>query len=186
MIYLPFLPREKIKHPALLLTALIRIGASYFFFIDLWVGWIIWTVLDTLDSIPLRNFAKLTAIEYEIFDKYIDNVVYIVMLLASIKYGVFWPLLVLVFARIIGEILFFRTKDEKYLIYFPNLFEPYWLWTVAATSPLIPTFLDIFKTTNGLIYLVLLKLLQEAIKHYFGPKYIFPIVDRFMGRDYNL
>lgn len=183
MIYLPFLPREKVKHPALLLTALVRIGASSFFFVDLWMGWIIWVILDSLDSIPWRNFAKLTTIEYEIFDKYVDDVVYIVMLLVSIQYGVFWPLLVLVFARVIGEILFFKTKDEKYLIYFPNLFEPYWLWAVAAASPLVPSFFDVFKTTNGLIYLVLFKMLHEFIKHYFGPKYIFPTVDKLMRRD---
>lgn len=182
-LHLPFLSKEKIKHPAFLLTVFLRIGASYFFFVDPWIGWVIWITLDALDSIPLRNYARLTIMEYEIFDKYLDDVVYLVMLLSSIKYGVFWPLLGLLFARMIGEILFFKTKDEKYLIYFPNLFEPYWFWTVVVISPLSPSVLEIFKDTNGLIYLVLLKMIQEFIKHYFGPKYIFHVVDRLMGRD---
>lgn len=183
MIHLYFPSREKIKHPAVLATAALRIAASGIFFIDFWIGWLVWLLLDFLDTIPFRNFAKLTAFEYETFDKYVDDVILVILLLASIKYGVFWPLLTLFLLRIIGEALFFKTKDEKYLIYFPNLFEPYWVWSIATLSPLFPSFLEVFKSINGLIYLILLKMLQEFIKHYFGPKYIFPMVDRVMRRD---
>jgi hypothetical protein len=177
------LSKKKFRHPAFWLMLLIRIIGAFLFFINPWLGWLTFIFLDLIDSIPWRDVAKLGSFEYEMIDKDVDTFIFVVMLMSSFYSDAFLALLGLLLFRLIGQMLFIRTKNESFLIIFPNLFEAYWLWAIAIPLLDLPPNLFFLKTNAGLDLVLLLKMGQELIKHKLGPRYVFPKIDQLWNKN---
>lgn len=90
---------------------------------------IVW-VLDLVDSVPMkikygRNY--LYSDEYQIDDKINDIIIYFFVLeifyILQPELDMFMIFFTLAFLyRLVGVILYIRTKDDKYIIYFSNFF----------------------------------------------------------------
>lgn len=173
---------KRMKHPAFLIMLSLRLGESFVFFLNPWIAWLLATFLDMLDSIPWRDMARLTSFEYEVVDRYVDSFIAFVMLLVAVGSVSFGLLSALLVFRLVGSVLFIRTKNQHSLIFFANFFEAYWLWAIALPLINLPTWGAFLVSKTGLVFLLVLKMVQELIKHHFGPEYIFPHTDRLWNK----
>ncbi len=99
-------------------------------------------------------------------DKILDYWFYIFVILFSLNYAIFPLLLVLFIYRSIGQFLTMKRYEEKDLIWFPNLFELYFISFIISwyLIPLRP----FFNGTNNILLLILLlplALSREYIIH---------------------
>lgn len=122
---------------------------------------------DMIDSIFYRQ-AKINKWIYEIIDKNLDFIWYIVSLvyayLSGFPYiGIFVALLVF---RLIGQILYFTTRNEKYFIYFPNLYENIFILLVfIRTFPGIGINVGTIRFWLVVLVVELIKIVQEIVVH---------------------
>lgn len=169
------------RHPLYWLVTGVRCLGSLILLVNPALGWIVYAVLDIADGQLLPNIAGMNSVAYHIWDKYIDTVAFIAMLAVAIPYGALLPLVPLFLYRLIGQILFWRTLNERILIYFPNLFEAVWLWLVVGRQ------LGWWSTNSsnawiGLGFMIALKEFQEIYCHFLAPKYLIPRWRRFIDR----
>lgn len=162
------------RHPLFWLVTFARCGGAFIVFINPLWGYIVYIILDIADGQILPNFAGMSPLVYHIWDKYVDLFVFIVMLFSSVSYGVFNLLLILLLYRLIGQIIFWKTKNDRYLLAFPNMFEVVWLWAVVGKQINLTQKLNNIQYVNLLIILIVLKEFQELLVHLWGPKKIFP------------
>ena len=101
----------KIAVPALMLK---------FPFAGLWGNYF----LDVVDGDILR-FLGMPEFTYQSIDKVCDLVSYFFMLGLGMRLKVRKLIIVLFFYRLIGQILFFVTRNEAVFFYFQNLLEPF-------------------------------------------------------------
>lgn len=90
---------------------------------------VVW-LFDTMDSIPMRvqygsNWGL--NIEYQIYDKYADLILYFVILMLHLihvrRIGTFEIVFISLYIfRMIGIVLFLTYRDSIYLVLFPNFF----------------------------------------------------------------
>ncbi|HSX49098.1 MAG TPA: hypothetical protein VLE44_02470 [Candidatus Saccharimonadales bacterium] len=99
-------------------------------------------------------------------DKILDYWFYIFVLLFSLNYSIFPLLLILFMYRSIGQFLTMKRYEEKDLVWFPNLFELYFISFVISWY-LIPLRI-LFIGSNNILLLILLlpfALAREYIIH---------------------
>lgn len=136
-------------------------AAVYIYFNPLW-GFILTLLFDLSDSMLVTRTVKPDRMSYNKLDKSLDWVGYFFMLLTGIKFGIFWPLFLLLAFRLAGQILFVRTKSERFFILFPSFFEATFVWLVLMDG----------KNLIWLIILLAIKESQEISLHYFFPLYL--------------
>lgn len=82
---------------------------------------LIFDTFNTFDKFTIKDYTNTTSYLYQ--DKIIDNL----MRFVSLSYNYNDMLAFLYVFRSIGEILMFITNNEKFLFYFPDLFQIYYL-----------------------------------------------------------
>ena len=112
-----------LKKPLVIVTLLVRLLTALYILFDPFWGVVLSMFFDTFDNRVLLRKAKMDRGEYTVIDKRVDWVSYMVMLYVASFTDVFPVLLILLAFRFIGQLLFERTKNERYLVYFPNFFE---------------------------------------------------------------
>lgn len=152
-------------HPLTLLVIFLRVGAALSLFLVPVEGYIATVVFDWVDAMILLHIVHITRKQYQYFDKMLDLVSFVAMLLVGIRYGMFWPLLFFFVYRLIGYWLYMRTHDQRYFVYFPNFFEVVFLWTVVGKAMGITDHLVPSAYWTWLVVLFLLKELHEAYIH---------------------
>ncbi|MCJ7827977.1 hypothetical protein MUP65_02435 [Patescibacteria group bacterium] len=155
---------KKLLVAAMFFLAIVRLGFAGLIFYAPLLAVILTLIADSLDYDFLAFFGVKRQ-SYQLFDKYLDFGWYIFILI----YLSFQPLSVwlwicfvaLFVYRLIGEVIFCLTKDEKYLFFFANLFEPvFWLWLI------FPALFSHLTTVLVVVFMLLpFKLLQEHIIH---------------------
>ena len=104
-------------------TIILRtLSAIFIYFSHLW-GFVAFVFVDWIDSQTLIYLVGLRRNEYELLDKYIDWMGYLVMLTVSFNSHFFYLLLLLSIYRLIGQVIFVFIQNEKIFLYFPNFFE---------------------------------------------------------------
>lgn len=105
-------------------AVLIRIGSIYFVIKWPLVGWAIIFLVDTIDYF-FAIHAGLTFKRYQYIDKSLDllNDLYLVIGAFVIGLPYFFIYIVLFIIRIIGEVLYLKTRSDKFLVMFPNVIE---------------------------------------------------------------
>ncbi len=143
------------------IVVLIRIFSLVFFFIDPLLGWIVCFVLDTADYAFALRFMN-SYDEYQNIDKVLDlfSRVYFVFTAYIFSWPYAWIFVLLFFIRLVGDILYFYTKKEKYFFYFPNIIEYFFLLFIF----ILPS-ISVEKIIFILIISIVVKIVQEYILH---------------------
>jgi len=150
------------------ITVALRLTAAlYIFWNPLW-GMLASFFMDWFDSYLLIQRNGFSRNDYEMLDKQLDQVWSVVMLLAGLgtPYGML--LLVLFAFRLLGHAVYLAVKDTRIFLFFPNVFEFAFLWFVALV-PLGSTKVAMYTV---LVWLVVGKLIQEAILHWIWPAWL--------------
>jgi hypothetical protein len=167
------LAAEKIYKPFWFWSVLVvRLIASFLFFFNNLVAFLIFLFLDVLDEQIWSRTSDFKDSKYQILDKYVDIPPCLAMLLSSYNNYYFMPMLFLSVFRLLGVFIFLATRKEKLLVFFPNFFESVWIWAVLL--PEVFPKIHFYKTADItiLVFLFVLKLIQELIIHFYGA-YIF-------------
>ena len=166
--------RRLFRHPLFWIVTFARCSGAFIIFINPFWGYFIYVILDIADGQILPNFAGMNPLAYHLWDKYVDTFVFFVMLIVTIPYGIFTPLLFLLLYRLVGQLIFWETKNDRYLLVFPNIFEIVWLWMIVGKQINLIQQLNHSQSISFLILLSVFKEFQELLVHLWGPKKIFP------------
>ena len=151
-----------------LVIALIRIAGSVFVTRWAFVGGLIAVFVD-LSDLFWRSIIDLGGISnYQNWDKWLDQVYIVLFLIVALKWaGPARKIAIVLFSwRLIGFIIFEITQTREVLLFFPNVFE-FWFLFVASLPHWLPNFS--FKrgpTLAWLGFLVALKEFQEYALHW--------------------
>jgi len=116
-------------------------------------GFILVTFFDWIDFSPfLANKFNIKA--YHFYDKGLDFYSYIFMSIYFLASKTFFVFLILLIARLVGDLLFLKKNNRILFLFFPNLIEPLFLALLIQDHYQINFWL-------ALIILVTLKLVQE-------------------------
>lgn len=148
--------------------ALLRLFIPLIIFINPIWGAITMLFLDLIDYQIIVGIYKVDRLTYEIYDKLLDYYGYLLILIylltnleitnIVLQFAIFYFTI-----RTIGELIFSLNKNEKILLIFPNIFEPYfWIWLYN------PALIDTLSENIKLLFLFLLplKLIHEYIVHF--------------------
>lgn len=107
---------------------------------------------------------------YQAFDKWLDLYMITIAVIVSLRFAKIekWTSVILYSIRVIGVILFEITQLQTLLVFFPNVFDFFFLFIV-----IVKKFWPNFRLTKKNIWLVLIALtisksIQEVSLHYFG------------------
>lgn len=166
------------------IVGLVRFSAAFLMYWNILWGWILSAFLDIIDCNILMQWGTLTSLQYQKADKVIDLLVQLVMLAIAFPSKYFVFLLVLYFLRFVGQALFWKTANDKFLILFPNIFETFWLWLICIPSLGIPFLIQPTIYFFCLLVLLIVKITQELIVHKLGGlRAIFPWVNKLVYED---
>ncbi len=160
------LTKKQIK--ILFFLSLLRIFFPLVIFTNPVWGAITMFFLDLIDYQIIVGLYKVKRITYELYDKFLDHYGYILVMLYMLinleitniilQFTIFYFII-----RTIGEIIFSLIKNEKILIFFPNIFELYF-WTWLYNPSLIDTFPENIKLL--LVFLLPCKIIHEYVVHF--------------------
>lgn len=87
--------------------------------------WGVWGnyFLDVLDG-DVLHFLGMGEFTYQTMDKAADLWSYVFMLFLGLRFRIKRLVIILFAYRLVGQILFFMTRDEKIFFYFQNFLEP--------------------------------------------------------------
>jgi hypothetical protein len=127
-------------------------------------AWLLVSVLDIFDyGLCLRSGLSYSA--YQKIDKVLDFSarVYFVIVAYVLMWEFAFIFLILLLYRLVGDILYFKSRNERFFFYFPNIseffFPIYILFILNSTSNTLE------KIIIGLVVALLLKLAQEYLLH---------------------
>lgn len=149
----------------------LRIAAAILIIFNPFLGFILTLVFDFIDAYFLKHLFKMPWSEYHRLDKYVDWFTYICMFYVGVGVGYFWSLGFWLLVRFCGQVAYMYTKRTEYFILFPNFFEVAFLWLVVLKER--PYFSNnTTPETTWLLFLFLIKVIQELWIHLFWPKYL--------------
>lgn len=145
------------------LIILIRLAAITLIIFYPLEGILISILLDLLDG-WFWAFSGLPKSKYHEIDKPIDYLTHCFELVAASRTVIFYPLLVLFLYRSIGHLIYWFTKNKRVFIFFPNLFEYFFIiYLVIERFRLDISIFD----WRIIAALILFKLCQEIYVHMF-------------------
>lgn len=155
----------------------LRILTAIFILINPLWGFVMYVIFDYLDAYFLKHFAGMGWNSYQQLDKKIDIIGLLAMVYWGYLVGDFAPFFGFLVYRLVGEIVFFYSKKQSILLFFPNFIEPYFVWRI-----LIPNSSRSFVL---LVILFMFQILREYVLHVFWPNYLkrnsYPKFFRFFG-----
>lgn len=159
-------------HPLSIFVLIARIFFALYMFVSPVWGYI-WTVaFDYVDAIVWLHTLHISKAQYQYVDKILDFVYFLVMLVIGSQYGVFFPLVVLFVYRLIGQVIFMKNQDVRTFVFFPNVFELLFVWTVLGTITEFTNGMTAGETRIWILVLFLIKEGHEIFLHYVLPKYL--------------
>jgi hypothetical protein len=170
--------RIMFKNKLIILAVIfLRILSAVFIVINPLWGFILFIIFDYLDAYFLEHIAGMGWNTYQQLDKKIDIIGLLAMVYWGYLSGAFLPFFGFLIYRLIGEVVFFYTKKQSTLLFFPNFIEPFFLWRILITGA--------GRSLTLLIILLILQVLIEYYLHIFWPNYLkangFPRLFRIFG-----
>jgi hypothetical protein len=160
--------KSYLRNPVFWLVVSLRFLAALYILINPLWGYVLTLVFDYFDSYFLaakKNLVEMPWKDYLLWDKYLDLVGYVTMLIVGLRMG-FPVLLILFLYRLIGQVLFFITQKEYLFVIFINFFQPVYIWLVAFKI------LNITPTYLWLLILTGMQITMEIFNHIYWPKRI--------------
>ncbi len=135
---------KKHKIIVLYLTSAIRIiGVGAFLFLHPFIAYLLNAFLDMADGPIYKHFLKINPQKAQLIDKILDLWLYTTAIIFSLFSNYLLPityyLLFLYLYRLIGQIVYFVTRNKRLLVYFPNFFENFFFFF---------TFLDLISASH--------------------------------------
>lgn len=150
---------------SLSLNILLRTILPLYLFINPIIGIFIAITTDLIDHEILVRWQKISRHLYQLQDKYLDQYWYLLIII-YLYINQAPPIVNIIVIstflyRVMGQILFVKSKNELYFLIFPNLMEPYfWLYILYPNSFQNPKTLLSWTTI-----ILILKLYQEYFIH---------------------
>jgi len=124
---------SKNKQIILYLTSAIRIiGVGTFLVIHPFLAYLVNAVLDMADGPIHKHILKIDPPKAQLIDKILDLWLYTTAITFSLSSNYLLPityyLLFLYFYRLIGQCVYFITRNKRLLVYFPNFFENFFFF----------------------------------------------------------
>lgn len=138
-------------------------------------------MLDSVDSVFYRQ-AGISRKKYQPIDKFLDLYWYSISLIYAFKAGLpfLGVLITLYLVRLLGKLFFYKTRNENYLILFPNFYENLFIFVLFTISfPKYSFLLEGKGLMYSLLFLFGTKLIQEFIAHRWDKLY-YPFIPEFM------
>lgn len=168
-----------LKNPLVIFISLLRLLAAFYILANPIWG-LIWSwIFDIFDAPVFLHIVKMSVSIYESIDKNMDWVVYISMFLLGVMNGDFIIFFIFLLVKLVGHILFLKTRNVKYFVLFPNFLEAVFIWKIIF--PL----LNIQTSTYSVVFVFVLCLLREVYLHIFFWNYVkkngFPKIYQLIG-----
>lgn len=156
---------NKVQKTAVIIDIIVRvIGPLYVFINPVW-GAVISLILDCLDFQPLVMALKIRKSYYDLLDKFLDFYWYVLILIYVMAYtNNNWLLLTVVASlllRLVGVISLVFSRNDRNLVWFPNIVEPlFWVWIAL---PYVFDKLNLLVPV--LLVIILVKVEHEKLLH---------------------
>jgi len=163
------------KNPFVVFYSFLRILAGIFIPFNLVWGFVVTLFLDALDGPLFEQIDNLVGMPMSVYmrwDKYLDWWGYVFMYLTSLNFGFNWILVASLLFRLVGQLLFEKTKKHHIFVFFPNFFEAFFLWYVVFAI------INFSPKPYWLVIIVVVYWIREVLLHIYWPnrlrKYGYP------------
>lgn len=161
--------KPELTNPLLLVVVVARTVAAVYMLVDPVWGFIVTTLFDYLDSVILLHVGGMKRTDYTTWDKYLDWVGYVFMVMIGYTHSFGWILILFFIHRLIGQILYERTKKGIFFILFPNIFEMAFVWFTLGEDVGLTQRLSGLHYFAGFAALSVFKMAQELMLHFYWP-----------------
>ncbi|HRN70964.1 MAG TPA: hypothetical protein PLS49_07335 [Candidatus Woesebacteria bacterium] len=144
------------------LIIILRVFAALSMFFWPVLGFVFVLTIDFLDGYILKHRCGFSPEQYHRIDKPLDWFDYVVMLIIGLRIEFSSMLIIFFIFRLVGQLFYMRSKNPRYFILFPNLFEVVYLWIVVLKNYSITLTISI----------VIFRLLEELYIHEVLPNYL--------------
>ena len=163
------------------ISILTRLTSPFIIFSNPLVAVVLCTFFDMTDSTLYRQ-SSYTKKKYQPIDKTLDFWWYGVSLVYAINANLpFLNLIILLFTiRLIGQLVFYFTRNEIYYILFPNFYEHFLVFIIILESfPKYNYLVNPNFFVKTLLVIFVAKIVQELIAHKYDLLY-YPYIPEFM------
>lgn len=151
-----------LKHLLVWFVIITRTLSALYILVDPFWGFFLTLFFDFVDGYTLKQIVRMSRKEYHQWDKILDWFGYVAMFIVGVQYGIALILAVFLVIRLVGQLMYHKTGNSIYFIFFPNFYEIIFFWLM---------FMDGWGTT-WLVFLLVLRMLEEVWLHYFVPWYL--------------
>jgi len=177
--------RTSLNHPLVWAVTLARLLAACYILVNPFWGTVLSVIFDYLDGRFLLGLLEIKWLKYQLWDKVLDWLTYLAELAVTVRYGVFWPMLLLLAYRTVGQILLFKYQRTIFFVIFGNYFEMAFFWLLLFHPQIELIDLRAPQPWNILALFFLFKLFNELYLHYWWPLYGMKPWRRFMLRVFH-
>jgi hypothetical protein len=150
-----------------------------------WWGLLVSYFFDWIDCWFLMQKVGYSRHRYHLVDKWLDWVCYAVEYVVAVRAGMFGLFTILLVWRFAGQLAFAKTRETRYFLITPNVFEIAYMWLVAGPAEHVTDGLSAVVYWEWFAVLVVGKMIQELWLHLFWPWYLkhygFPPLLRPLG-----
>jgi hypothetical protein len=140
----------------------LRISAALSMFFWPVLGFVFVLTMDFIDGYILKHRYGFSPEQYHRIDKPLDWFDYVVMLIIGLRIEFSLLLVTFFIFRLVGQFFYMKTKNPRYFIVFPNLFEIVYLWIVILK----------YHSIALTVFVVIFRLLEELYIHEVLPNYL--------------
>ncbi len=144
------------------LIIILRVFAALSMFFWPVLGFVFVLTMDFVDGYILKHRCGFSPEPYHRIDKPLDWFDYVVMLIVGLRIEFSILLIIFFIFRLVGQFFYMKTKNPRYFIVFPNLFEIVYLWIVVLK----------FHSIALTVFIVIFRLLEELYIHDVLPNYL--------------
>jgi hypothetical protein len=155
---------------ALLIIFFIRLASAAAMLFFPVFGYFLTLIADSIDLWIMVIFNSSFSIHYNLIDKSLDLITLSVALIISLKFSKLSKnTSIFLYAwRLLGFILFFFTSNKTFFLFFPNIFENFFLFCIIQRK-----FFPKFEVTKKNLWIILIlvaipKIFQEWLLHASG------------------
>jgi hypothetical protein len=150
------------KNIIIAIIVLLRVSAALSMFFWPLLGFVLVLSMDFIDGYILKHRVGFSPEQYHRIDKPLDWFDYTVMLIIGLRIEFSLLLIMFFIFRLVGQVFYMRSKNPRYFILFPNLFEIVYLWIIALKNYSVAL----------TVFIVIFRLLEELYIHEVLPRYL--------------
>lgn len=160
-----------LTHPIVVFFIIARILAALYILVEPFWGFVAYLFFDFVDGY-LFSKPGLTTVQYMKFDRPLDWLGYLTMLVVVSNTRFFPFFLILLGFRLVGQIYYMKTSNVKYYILFPNFYEVFYVWFIVLYLLDGRYFIVGAREVLFLILLFIFQFIRELLIHKYQHDYL--------------